>query len=85
MVPTQRRRPSSFMTKRSIAVQFFRHSFVIPVSSAVLRVKNEQTHEQEYKFVPCIRLHLWLKTKISVDIFQRIPLKGQFTSGPPRE
>ena len=89
MVPTPwRRRAPPSMTKRSMALQFFCHSFVISlssVSSAVLRVKNEQEHEQEYEFMACIRVHSWLKTKISVDIFQRIPLEGEFTSGPPRE
>jgi hypothetical protein len=47
------------------------------------------------EFVSCVRLHSWLKTKISVDTFQRILLKGQSTlsavalakadSGPPKE
>src|SRR5207302_10466638 len=46
-----------------MAVQFFCHSFVIPVSSAVLRIKTERAHEQQYEFVPCIRLRSWLKNK----------------------
>src|SRR5437667_5532844 len=60
-------------------------SFVIPVSSAVLRVRNEQAHEQEIRVCAGYSSPFVVKTKISVDIFQRIPLKGQFTSGPPRE
>src|SRR6266550_4157392 len=44
------------MTRRSIAVQFFiRHSRVIRGSPC----KNEQEHEHEYEFVPCIRVHSW--------------------------
>src|SRR5205823_11867761 len=59
-------------------------------------------HEHEYEFGRRLELHrnyscpfVVKKSKISVDIFQRIPLKGQFTlsaialakadSGPPRE
>ena len=79
------------VNRHSILLSFIRHSRVIRGSPC----KNEQEHEHEYEFVPCIRLRSWLKTKISVDIFQRIPLKGHFTlsaialakadSGPPRE
>src|SRR5438477_10793892 len=60
--PWCRRAPLS-MTKRSMAVQFFCHSFAVPVSSAVLRIKTERAHEQQYEFVPCIRLRSWLKNK----------------------
>jgi hypothetical protein len=27
----------------------------------------------------CIRVHSWLKSKNSIDTFQRIPLKGEST------
>src|SRR5205823_9980344 len=57
------RRALLSMTKRSMAVQFFCHSFAVPVSSAVLRIKTERAHEQQYEFVPCIRLRSWLKNK----------------------
>jgi len=57
--PGCRRAPLS-ITKRSIAVQFFiRHFRVIRGSPC----KNEQEHEHEYEFVPCIRLHSLLKNK----------------------
>jgi len=43
-----------------MAVQFFiRHFRVIRGSPC----KNEQEHEHEYEFVPCIRLHSLLKNK----------------------
>ncbi|PYK15000.1 MAG: hypothetical protein DME64_08530, partial [Verrucomicrobia bacterium] len=38
-----RRRALLSMTKRSIAIQFFCHSFAIPVSSAVLRVRMSKS------------------------------------------
>src|SRR6266550_9031463 len=66
--PGCRRDPPS-MTKRSLAVQFFCHSFAIPVSSAVLRIKTEQAHEQEYEFALCIRVHSWLKQKLVLTYF----------------
>ena len=60
--PWRRRVPPS-MTKRSTAVQLFCHSFVIScfvICSSLV----------------CIGVHSWLKTKISVDTYQRIPVKG---------
>jgi hypothetical protein len=66
---------------RSTLLSFIRHSSLPAVAGHSCFVICSS--------LVCIRAHWWLaetpKSKNSVDTFQRIPLKGQFTSGPPRE